>query len=146
MTFHKPSGHASPLYFVIVQVLDELDIMLKVWKKRTEHVFTAHIQKGDEEKAAEDASGDDSSMRYSYSVSVTTTRTRQNRVALTASPTRRRVYVIKPCNIYSVGHKKVVKGCAIKTTTHATFDHVFFGQQSIMRGSCWDHWKIDLTY
>ena len=48
-----------------VQVLDELDIMLKVWKKRTEHVFTAHIQKGGEDKAAEDASGDDSSMRYS---------------------------------------------------------------------------------
>ena len=117
------------MYFVIVQVLDELDIMLKVWKKRTEHVFTAHIQKGDEEKAAEDASGDDSSMRYSYSVSVTTTRTRQNRVALTASPTRRRVYVIKPCNIYSVGHKKVVKGCAIKTTTHATFDHVYLASR-----------------
>ena len=38
--------------------------MLKVWKKRTEHVFTAHIQKGDEDRAAEDASGDDSSMRY----------------------------------------------------------------------------------
>ena len=48
-----------------VQVLDELDIMLKVWKKRTEHVFTAHIQKGGEDRAAEDASGDDSSMRYS---------------------------------------------------------------------------------
>ena len=49
--------------FFSLQVLDELDIMLKVWKKRTEHVFTAHIQKGDEERAAEDASGDDSSMR-----------------------------------------------------------------------------------
>ena len=49
---------------ISLQVLDELDIMLKVWKKRTEHVFTAHIQKGDEDRAAEDASGDDSSMRY----------------------------------------------------------------------------------
>ena len=49
---------------ISIQVLDELDIMLKVWKKRTEHVFTAHIQKGDEDRAAEDASGDDSSMRY----------------------------------------------------------------------------------
>ena len=52
------------MYSITIKVLDELDIMLKVWKKRTEHVFTAHILKGDEDKAAEDASGDDSSMRW----------------------------------------------------------------------------------
>ena len=61
-------------YESLYKVLDELEIMLKAWKKRTEHVFTAHIQKGDDGERgggrAQDgddaaaASGDDSSMRF----------------------------------------------------------------------------------
>jgi cold shock CspA family protein len=56
-------------YESVYKVLDELEVLLKVWRKRTEHVFTAHIQKSGREGAAAaggttNGQDDDSSMRF----------------------------------------------------------------------------------
>ncbi len=50
---------AAETYESVHKALEELEILLKVWKKRTEHAYTAHIQRSGDKKSNGGGEGED---------------------------------------------------------------------------------------